>query len=196
MSQDMLAREVLGKYREEESDLHARIAALEEELGSLHSRLQEVRLIRAALEGASPAAIAAAVTVPSRSPIAAPAPTPRVVPAPAPAPVAIAEPEEDFGSDAGPRRKGRRPVAGASRIHDLGIVDAAIELARQRGVREADAGEILEWFKEAGYKGRHGLPTRNSIYVSLNREFQEADSGRPRVSRPSRGRFVFHFDNE
>lgn len=194
----MLAREVLGKYRDEEMELQGRIASLEEELGALHSKLSEVRVVRLALEGATGGVAVA-------RPIAPPTPRPVssiVAPAPAVVAAAAADVDEDGDEDddadassgASSRRKGRRQVTGVSRIHDLGIVDAAIELARQRGVREADAGEILEWFKEAGYKGRHGLPTRNSIYVSLNREFQETEGEVRRVSRPSRGRFVFHYD--
>lgn len=194
----MLAREVLGKYRDEEIELQGRIASLEEELGALHSKLSEVRVVRLALEGATGGV---AVTRPVVAPLPRPASS-IIVPMPVVASSAVAEPDEegdedddsDAGSGASGRRKGRRQVTGVSRIHDLGIVDAAIELARQRGVREADAGEILEWFKEAGYKGRHGLPTRNSIYVSLNREFQETEGEVRRVSRPSRGRFVFHYD--
>ena len=53
MSQEMLAREVLFKYRDEELDLQNRIAALETELGALHSKLSEVRVVRLALEGAT-----------------------------------------------------------------------------------------------------------------------------------------------
>lgn len=164
MSQDGLTLEVLQKYTEEERDLIQRIHWLENELGTLHTRLQEVRLIRKALEGgdAAPAVAAASVEAPAAGAVEV-------------------------------RRKGRRAASGAVRINDLGIVDAALELARQRGVREADAGQILEWFKEVGYKGRHGLPTRNSIYVSLNREFQETPEEKRRVSRPARGRFEFHY---
>lgn len=194
----MLAREVLSKYRDEEMELQGRIASLEEELGALHSKLSEVRVVRLALEGATGGvSVARAVAAAPARPAAS-----IVVPSPAIVPAVVVDTSDDedddddaeAGSGNASRRKGRRQVTGVSRIHDLGIVDAAIELARQRGVREADAGEILEWFKEAGYKGRHGLPTRNSIYVSLNREFQETEGAVRRVSRPSRGRFVFHYD--
>ncbi len=194
----MLAREVLFKYRDEELDLQSRIAALETELGALHSKLSEVRVVRLALEGAAGGATGSRSTSPMPRPVQTVASNHITV-----LTSALPEPEQDddagdnnLDTGAAGRRKGRRQVTGVSRIHDLGIVDAAIELARQRGVREADAGEILEWFKEAGYKGRHGLPTRNSIYVSLNREFQETDGGVRRVSRPSRGRFVFHYDQD
>ena len=194
----MLAREVLFKYRDEELDLQSRIAALETELGALHSKLSEVRVVRLALEGAAGGVAGSRAAIPAPRTVAGGASN--HVPVSASAAAGVEEDDDDHDGDpasgAAGRRKGRRQVTGASRIHDLGIVDAAIELARQRGVREADAGEILEWFKEAGYKGRHGLPTRNSIYVSLNREFQETDGAVRRVSRPSRGRFVFHYDQD
>ena len=102
-----------------------------------------------------------------------------------------------------PRRRGRRKSgrkrgagAGASSLHDLGIVEAAIALAQQKGVTEASAGDILDWFEEAGYQTRNGTPTRNSVYVSLNREHTEGqrDDRPTRVTRPARGRFVFHYD--
>ncbi|MBU6162336.1 MAG: hypothetical protein KGO50_14565 [Myxococcales bacterium] len=196
MSQEMLAREVLFKYRDEELDLQNRIAALETELGALHSKLSEVRVVRLALEGAT-GSVAGSRPV-SSIPRTAPVVVPNHVAAGSPTADTLEDGDEsaDAESGAAGRRKGRRQVTGVSRIHDLGIVEAAIELARQRSVREADAGEILEWFKEAGYKGRHGLPTRNSIYVSLNREFQENEGNVRRVSRPSRGRFVFHYDQD
>jgi hypothetical protein len=163
MSQNGLTLEVLQKYTEEERELIQRIHWLENELGTLHTRLQEVRLIRKALDGGESAMV-------------------------------VPKPLEAVSDNAvSVRRKGRRAASGTVRVNDLGIVDAAIELARQRGVREADAGQILEWFKEVGYKGRHGLPTRNSIYVSLNREFQESSDDNRRVSRPARGRFEFHY---
>jgi hypothetical protein len=196
MSQEMLAREVLFKYRDEELDLQNRIAALETELGALHSKLSEVRVVRLALEGATGSVTGCRPV--SSIPRTAPVVVPNHVAAALPAADTLEDGDEsaDAESGAAGRRKGRRQVTGVSRIHDLGIVEAAIELARQRSVREADAGEILEWFKEAGYKGRHGLPTRNSIYVSLNREFQENEGNVRRVSRPSRGRFVFHYDQD
>lgn len=194
MSQEMLAREVLFKYRDEELDLQNRIAALETELGALHSKLSEVRVVRLALEGATGSVSGPRPASSPSRPVSVAAPA-RVVPAlPSPVELEAGADSGDVDSGAAGRRKGRRQVTGMSRIHDLGIVEAAIELARQRGVREADAGDILEWFKEAGYKGRHGLPTRNSIYVSLNREFQEHEGSVRRVSRPSRGRFQFHYD--
>jgi hypothetical protein len=185
VSQDVLTREVLQKYRDEESELVQRIHQLEGELGGLHTRLQEVRLIRRALES-TPANVVEQNAEPvSRLLASADATVSNISDGRLLSDRPVTSTSE--------RRKGRRAVSEADRINDLGIVDAAIELARQRNVREADAGQILDWFKAAGYKGRHGLPTRNSIYVSLNREFQESPPDRCRVSRPSRGRFVFHF---
>jgi hypothetical protein len=190
MSQDLLTREVLEKYRDKEREIEAEIRTLEHRLGGLHTELQEVRVVRKALEGRRlPAPVGSSDTAAPVRPASVAPPAASAGPAPTGDHAAVQV------DDSPAVRKGRRPVGSEhSPIHEMGIVDASIELARQRGVREADAGEILEWFKEIGYKGRHGLPTRNSIYVSLNREFQENAEEKRRVSRPSRGRFVFHFE--
>ena len=96
------------------------------------------------------------------------------------------------GVAAAPRRarKGRRRAATA-RIHALGIVEATLLLAEQEGIEMATSGDVLEWFKRIGYRSREGLPTRNSVYVSLHRA---ALNGDKRLSREEGGLFRFHFD--
>lgn len=77
-------------------------------------------------------------------------------------------------------------------IHSMSIVDAAVALARRKGVKEAKASRVHAWFEEVNYQGRKGVPNRNSIYVSLNREASQTE-GRPeqRVSKERRGVFRF-----
>lgn len=90
-------------------------------------------------------------------------------------------------------RKGRRKASGAKGVHALGIVDAAIALAKKHGKRDVDAGDVFGWFNEIGYKTSRGTPNRNSIYVSLNREATEgAKKGRNRIARVGKGQFVFN----
>lgn len=128
--------------------------------------------------GRKPKALAAPAAAP-----AAPAAAPKPVAA-APAPVAAA-----------PARRGRRSAVSAASIHDKGIVEAAVLLAKARNIRKADAGDVLQWFEEAGYKTRNGLPSRNSVYVSLNRESTEGGKkGRAKVKRTDRGAFEFDID--
>ncbi|MFT5991105.1 MAG: hypothetical protein ACJA1R_000281 [Flavobacteriales bacterium] len=92
---------------------------------------------------------------------------------------------------AAPARKGRRTTA-AKGVHAMGIVDAAIHLAHTKGAKEADAGEVMAWFEDIGFKTRSGVPNRNSIYVSLNREFnQGTKKGKVRVQRVEKGKFKF-----
>lgn len=84
--------------------------------------------------------------------------------------------------------------AGSGDINDLSIVDAAIELAKKHGAREAKASDVQEWFEAAGYVGRNGTPNRNSIYVSLNREAnQTASDPNTRLRKERRGVFTFDF---
>ena len=89
-----------------------------------------------------------------------------------------------------PPRKGRRRAA-AARVHTLGIVEAALRLAKDRGVEEATSGDVLGWFEEIGYRANTGLPTRNSVYVSLHRAALNSD---PRISREEGGLFRFHHE--
>lgn len=82
-----------------------------------------------------------------------------------------------------------------SDVEDVGalsIVDAAIQLAKSKNVQEAKASDVHGWFEEAGYERRNGVPNRNSIYVSLNREAnQTEDSPTPRIRKERRGVFRF-----
>lgn len=79
-----------------------------------------------------------------------------------------------------------------SRYENLSIVDAAIAMARDRKMRTVSAGDVESWFEEAGYTTRGRMPSRNSIYVSLNREHTEGEKrGSWRVQRIARGTFRF-----
>lgn len=88
--------------------------------------------------------------------------------------------------------KAKKSAAKESNVHDLSIVDAAIALAKQHNAKEAKAGDVYDWFEEAGYHGRNGVPNRNSIYVSLNREAAQS-KGRAgqRLRKERRGVFRF-----
>ena len=89
-------------------------------------------------------------------------------------------------------RKARKTSAFPSNLLDLSIVDAAIAHAKAHGRREAKAEDVERWFLESGYKTETRGPSRNSIYVSLNREHTNGEKkGAFRVRRVSRG--VFHF---
>jgi len=184
MATNASVRSVLEKYAREEVELSARLAAITNEIDEIRARIKEVRVVREALETASGM---------SASDLA--------IETPAPAPKADKPARSTAKARPGKRRRGRRKSArkggaGASSLHDMGIVEAAISLAQQKGVTEASAGDILAWFEEVGYQTRNGTPTRNSVYVSLNREFTEGqrDDRPTRITRPARGRFVFHYD--
>ncbi len=100
-------------------------------------------------------------------------------------------------------KRGRKPAARktsakseATGVNSMGIVDAAIYLANAKGAKSADAGQVLDWFKEANYTTRRGAPSRNSVYVSLNREAAEGakkyGKGNERITRVDRGQFKFN----
>lgn len=190
--------DVLAKYQSQEDEITAKVGELEAEIARLKDELKEVRIVRSALEAHTGTTASTTKRAPAK-PAAAPQPaTPAKAAAPKPASAPQAEAPKT--ADTKPARKGRKgrrkPGGAAKNIHDMGIVDAAIALAKERNITKADAGMILDWFKEANYKTRNGTPTRNSIYVSLNREFTEGKKkGNPKVSRPARGQFVFHFEN-
>jgi hypothetical protein len=185
------------------SYLRTRADSLRAELALVEGHLQAVEAALAAT-GRPPAAApkAAAKTPAPAVPAARPAGKAAKATVTRPAAAAAAS---STANGAGPaaapvepadRRKGRRKASGPAAIDvsNLGIVEAAIALARARGVKEADAGEILSWFKQAGYRSGEGLPTRNSVYVSLNREVTDGSRrGRIQIDRPGRGRFAFHF---
>jgi len=203
--------DLIEEARAEESELLAEVNALSAQLAEAQNRLQRLQHFCEELESRVGDLFSAST---SSAPTAA-AHDDHVAPTVRPSSTSIPNPEPATGSGsavtvpkrrgrppksrtAEPRdvkRKGRRKAGGSTRLHTLGIVDAAFAIAQDKGVREADAGQILEWFKEFGYKSRNGTPTRNSIYVSLNREYTEGKKrGENRVERPSRGKFVFNFD--
>ncbi|MFT6398686.1 MAG: chemotaxis protein histidine kinase CheA [Bradymonadia bacterium] len=235
--------ELFAKFANEETEIRARVTALSSELETLTTRLDEVEVIRAALEaqsGAKPAAKPAAkkaapkkaaakpaakkvaakpaakevAAKPAAKKVAAKPAAKKVAAKPAAKPAAkkvaakpaakkvAAKPAAKAAAKpaakkavaapvaAKPARKGRRKADAG--VHSLGIVDAAIHFAKVNNAKEADAGDVLEWFRAAGYKTRTGTPTRNSVYVSLNREASTTRDD-PRVTRPRKGRFAFHF---
>lgn len=216
---------LIDKHVEEAAILRARQAELDAELNTLNARLFEIDIIVDALSNttrraagsppaAAPAAPAAAALAPAGMPKrrgrppgsgrkAAGAPPvkrgrkPGPVAALAPAATAVVE-----ANDADSPRKGRRKAVvenlSSANLNDMNIVEAAFRLAQDRNQNTADAGQILDWFNEAGYTSRsNNPPNRNSIYVSLNRAFTEGQKGNApfRISRPKRGLFHFHFDN-
>jgi hypothetical protein len=227
MSQKPSIQEVLEKYEGEALVVRDRIRTCERELETLHAKLQEIRVVMEALMAASQGTNVVTSEVETRAgriasppsepapPAAAEAPTRSATPAPEPSAPA-AEPPKPSGSSASERaarrttgartrttssgRKGRRKAVASETndINDLSIVEAAIELARRKNVSEADAGVIHRWFTEENYLGRSGEPpNRNSIFVSLNREYNDAmkrGEKQLRVERPQRGLFRFNFD--
>ena len=204
-----------NRYLAEETDIATRVVELNAELSTLGSRLEEVRVIRQALQAqgadstkAAPKK-AASKKVATRKPAAKKAAPKKAASkkaaskkaAPKKAASKKAASKKAASKKAAPKKaakpartkpavKGRRKAGGRASIHKLGIVDAALTLAKQKGTTVIDAGQVLDWFVELGYKSRTGTPTRNSIYVSLNREFtQGAKKGKPRVERIERGKF-------
>lgn len=185
MGQSVTPRAMLERLKQEQTELVERESALRTELDGLATRVAELNVLVPALEaqvgqrrgpGRPRKNAAAAATAKPKSSKAAPKTTKRKATRKA--------------TTTG--RKGRRKASGAAGVHNKSIVDAAIELARQNGVDRADAGQILAWFQESGYKTRTGVPTRNSVYVSLNREFTDGkNKGRDRVRRVERGVFEF-----
>lgn len=82
----------------------------------------------------------------------------------------------------------------ADDINELSIVDAAIALAKENNAPRANASDVHSWFTTAGFERRNGTPTRNSIYVSLNREATQSEGDEnARVRKVGRGEFEFRF---
>lgn len=174
---------LLEKYTAEEAALTARIAEIEAELATSKDRLKEVATLCAVLGDATDAPAKSAAPKKAKPAAKAAAAKPAAKKA-----AAKAKPSAKKG-----RTKGRRK-ANAKGVHALGIVDAAHYLAKEKGIEVADAGMVLAWFEEAGFKTRSGTPNRNSVYVSLNREAGvERKEGEQLISRPERGKFKFHF---
>lgn len=198
MSRATQAEMVFAKLQQERRTLAERQEAIENELRAIAERLVELNVIVPMMEAqlggsvsTAPAAAAAAAPAPAAPKRTGKKPGPkpgRKKPGPKPGAKARAA-----AAAPAPARRGRRRASGSSELQDMGIVDAAIYLAQKHGVASADAGLVQQWFEEAGFKTRKGTPNRNSIYVSLNREFTEGSKkGRNRISRPDKGKFQFN----
>ena len=191
MSRKQTVASLYNKFAAEEAELSARAKELQTELDQISSRLSEVKVIREALEAQTGEAApkpAAKKAAPKRAKKAAPkaaaaaaapatddaAPkTEKAAPKKAaPKKAAAKKPaaKKPAAKKAAPKKRRGRRKAGARGIHALGIVDAAVALAKKNETRQANAGTVLDWMKAAGYKTRSGVPSRNSVYVSLNRE--------------------------
>jgi hypothetical protein len=216
MSRATQAEMVFAKLQQERRTLAERQEAIETELRTIADRLVELNVIVPMMEaqlGGSIAAAPAVAATPAAVPTAAPTEdAPKRAgrkPGPKPGAKASAKPgpkpvrkkpgpkpgakARAAAVPAAPARKGRRRASGVGELQDMGIVDAAIHLAKKHGIASADAGLVQAWFEEAGFKTRKGTPNRNSIYVSLNREFTEGpEKGRNRISRPDKGKFHFN----
>lgn len=103
------------------------------------------------------------------------------------------------GSSKAASRAARMDAISGGDAKDLSIVDAAVEYAKREGVTQAKAGDVHGWFEKYNYQSNRGtgVPNRNSIYVSLNREAgaTEKDPQR-RVEKVSRGEFRFNHGSE
>ncbi len=200
MTRKQTVTALYNRYLAEETDIATRVVELNAELSTLGSRLEEVRVIRQALQAQGADSTKAAPKKAASKKVATRKPAAKKA-APKKAASKKAASKKAASKKAAPKKaakpartkpavKGRRKAGGRASIHKLGIVDAALTLAKQKGTTVIDAGQVLDWFVELGYKSRTGTPTRNSIYVSLNREFtQGAKKGKPRVERIERGKF-------
>lgn len=213
MTQNNGLHRIAAHFQAEEQRLLGLIGKLSEEQRQLQLQLDHVRALAASLNGsATPAALATepAPVAPAPEPVAS-APAPEEAPPadtqtrPAPSPRGgapktarkrkAAKPKAGARKAAAPRKqKAAKPSteSAPTSVQDMSIVDAAIHFAEKHGKPTVDAGQILEWFEQEGYETRSGVPNRNSIYVSLNRERHVgAKAGRNRVTHAERG--VFHF---
>jgi len=98
------------------------------------------------------------------------------------------------GTSTPPRRRRGRKKSSSVDISSLGVVGAAVYLARHHGIVEADSATVHGWLTSAGFSGRNGPPTRNTVNVSLNREASK--SGGARVVKVGRGVFKFEVTGE
>lgn len=171
--------ELYKKYATKHAEISAQVARLEAELEAAQA---QKRLISGMLSdmdalwtGGASAPAAAAPADQKRETTTEIAPAPQTTPAQQAEPIATGD-----------------GVPTIAEIHSMSIVDAAVALARRKGVKEAKASRVHAWFEEVNYQGRKGVPNRNSIYVSLNREASQTE-GRPeqRVSKERRGVFRF-----
>lgn len=171
-------QEIVDRYGKIEAELRVKADEIRKELESYEKRITEARIMR---DDARHLLSAHGVEVTEKAPTkaasapAAPVAAARVTPAAAPAATTPAPSRKRTGTD-------------DETIREMGIVDAAIALAKRHGEAVADAGQVLSWFEDVGYESRSGLPSRNSVYVSLNRESKGEGS---RIERHDRGQFKF-----
>lgn len=182
--------ELYKKYASKHSEIVADVARLEAELEAARTQQQLIAGMLSDMDALWDGNVGSTVTggeTPAPAPAApsrpaAPAAPVHVPAAPVPVPVSANYPAN-------------YPAIGVptdAEIHSMSIVDAAVALAQRKGVKEAKASRVHSWFEEVKYQGRNGVPNRNSIYVSLNREASQTE-GRPeqRVKKERRGVFRF-----
>lgn len=189
--------ELYKKYASKHSEIVAQVSRLEAELEAARAQMQLISGMLSDMDAlwtgnpnARPAA-APEAAAPAPTPAPTPAPAQVAVPAapvaPAPAPVVHTPPALQHVQP--------HPTMGVptdAEIHSMSIVDAAVALAQRKGVKEAKASRVHSWFEEVKYQGRNGVPNRNSIYVSLNREASQTEgSADQRVKKERRGVFRF-----
>jgi len=180
--------ELYKKYANKHSEIVAQVSRLEAELEAARSQMQLISGMLSdmdALWTGDPNARPAAASRPAAAPAAA---------APAAAPAAPA-PVQAIHTPPSLQHVQPHPTMGVptdAEIHSMSIVDAAVALAQRKGVKEAKASRVHSWFEEVKYQGRNGVPNRNSIYVSLNREASQTEgSSDQRVKKERRGVFRF-----
>lgn len=173
-------QEIVDRYEKLEAELRVKAEAIRKDLDGYEKRIAEAKIMR---DDARHLLAAHGSETPQRAAAKAATPAPAATPA-APA-VAKSAPA------AAPTSSRKRSGLDDETIREMGIVDAAIALAKRHGEAVADAGQVLSWFEEVGYESRSGLPSRNSVYVSLNRESKGEGS---RIERHDRGQFKFKAD--
>lgn len=181
-------QEIIDRNNRRATELAARAQQLRTELEAIEKQVEESRLLAEdarTLLGAQPRSGEAVSSTRVTTQPAAPAATPSASSAPSPASSSAAPPA---AATTAPAARKRGSVDDET-IKEMGIVDAAIALAKRHNEEVADAGQVLSWFEEIGYESRTGLPSRNSVYVSLNRE-SKSDDGR--IERHDRGQFKFN----
>lgn len=191
--------ELYMKYSRKQAEMAANIARLEAELSAARDRENLIKGMLAdmeSLQGNRSARSAAVASIPETNTpvIATPVERPKG-PGRGKGRATAAAPRAFEMASGDTNLANNSSDADAEGVEDVGalsIVDAAIQLAQAKGVKEAKASDVHGWFEEAGYERRNGVPNRNSIYVSLNREAnQTEDSPTPRIRKERRGVFRF-----
>jgi chromosome segregation ATPase len=157
-------QQIIDRYESREEELEAEAKELREKLEALEKRIEEAKVMRKDAQHLLQAKSKDSGESASSTKTSASKPA-----------------STSSSSSGGPDNK---------TIHEMGIVDAAIALAERHNQKIADAGQVLSWFEDINYETRSGLPSRNSVYVSLNRE-SKGDS--KRIERHDRGQFRFNF---